>query len=207
MQRFGRSRLGNKRNPFNELLYIVLSSKTPPDRYRKAYLEVKRAYPRFDDLAEARVEELSTVIQFAGLGDKKASQIIRSAQRLKQLFGRVTLSPLREMSDEEAEKLLTSLPGIGIKSARCILLYSLDRPVFPADNHCLRIAQRLGWIDDATFTKGTANLLQSGVPPALRRDLHVGMVLLGREFCLPKNPRCNSCSILQYCPKGLDSAG
>jgi endonuclease III len=205
VQHFGHSSLGNKKNPFNEFLYIILSSKTPPYRYQKAYKKLKLSYPRFDDLAEATIDDLATVIEFAGLEKKKATQIIQSAIRLKQLFGRVTLSPLRAMSNEEAEKLLTSLPGIQIKSARCILLYSLNRLVFPADNHCLRIAQRLGWIDKATFSKGTANFLQNRIPPRLHRDLHVGMVLLGRTYCLPKVPQCNDCPIRQFCPTGLSN--
>lgn len=205
VERFGRPSLGNKKNPFNELLYIILSSKTPPGRYPRAYRELRRAYPRAASLANADPQDVAKVIQFAGLEDKKASQIVQAASQLKQLFGRVTLSPLRAMTNEAAEEVLTSLPGIGIKSARCILLYSLNRQVFPADNHCLRIAHRLGWIENATFTKGTANLLQSGIPPALRRDLHVGMVLLGREYCLPKEPRCSNCSILKFCSTGLSA--
>lgn len=207
VKRFGRPSLGNKRNPFNELLYIILSSKTPPERYPRAYRELRRAYPCAASLAYADPQDVVKVIQFAGLGDKKASQIVQTANQLKQLFGRVTLSPLRRMTNEAAEEILTSLPGIGIKSARCILLYSLDRQVFPADNHCLRIARRLGWVESATFTKGTANLLQSGVPPTLRRDLHVGMVLLGRKYCVPKDPRCGNCPILESCPTGLNVTG
>src|SRR5262249_8427187 len=127
---------------------------------------------------------------------------ISAARHLKDLFGHVTLDPLRKMSDEDAEKHLLALPGIGIKSARCILLYSLERQVFPADNHCLRISQRLRWIPKADFNKGTANALQNGIPPSFRGDLHVGMVLLGREFCLPKNPRCRECPILKFCQTG-----
>lgn len=207
VERFGRPSLGNKKNPFNELLYIILSSKTPPERYPRAYRELRRAYPRAASLVDANPQDVARVIQFAGLEDKKASQIVQAAVQLKRLFGRVTLGPLRVMTDESAEEILTSLPGIGIKSARCILLYSLDRQVFPADNHCLRIAQRLGWIGNATFTKGTANHLQSGIPPALCRDLHVGMVLLGRHYCLPKDSRCSECPIVKFCPTGPSGTG
>ncbi|MHB8629395.1 MAG: endonuclease III domain-containing protein [Aggregatilineales bacterium] len=184
----------------------MLSAKTPPARYKKAFADLKRAYPHYNDLALANVAELGSIIRYAGLSDKKSLQINRIAKRLKDKFGRVTLQPLNKMSDEEAEEFLLSLPGIGIKSARCILMYSLDRKVFPADNHCLRIAQRLGWIPKATFTKGSANTLQDGIQPLLRRTLHVGMVLLGRSYCFPKNPKCESCPILEYCPTGRQIA-
>jgi endonuclease-3 len=205
VRRFGHPSLGNKRNPFNELLYIILSSKTPPDRYSQVYRELRQVYPRAVNLADADPHDVARVIQSAGLGDKKAAQVVNAARQLERQFGRVTLSPLHSMTDEAAETVLESLPGVGIKSARCILLYSLDRKVFPADNHCLRISQRLGWIENATFSKGTANRLQRAIPPILRRDLHVGMLQLGRRHCSPKNPRCRECPILKYCQTGLSA--
>lgn len=204
---FPKQDLGNKRNPFDELLYIILSAKTPPERYRRAYAELHRHYPRFNDLAEANRKELSEVIHFAGLADRKSTQIVDIAQQLKAEFGTVSLAPLRQMSIEEAERFLTSLSGIGLKSARCILLYSLDFQVFPADNHCLRIAKRLNWISDASFSKHIANKLQDGIPPHLRRDLHVNMVLLGRERCFQRSPVCNGCPIFDYCPTGQSQIG
>jgi endonuclease III len=91
VRRFGHSSLGNKRNPFNELLYIILSSKTPPERYTSAYRELKRRYPRFESLAEAEPQEVALTIKFAGLEGKKALQIVQSARQLKRLFGRVSL--------------------------------------------------------------------------------------------------------------------
>lgn len=200
---FGCPTLGNKRNPLNELIYIILSSKTSPARYQRAYKELKRACPRFDQLANMDPKELAVIIKFAGLEDKKAQQIIQALRMLRELFGRVTLKPVRKMDDQEAERLLVALPGIGIKSARCILLYSFSRSVFPADNHCLRIANRLGWIEHATFAKGVANKLQRGIPPLLRHDLHVGMILLGRSHCYPRQPRCDDCPLLVYCPTGI----
>lgn len=199
---FEGSNLGNKRNPFNELIYIILSAKTPPQRYQRAFRDLKRRYPRFNDLADTNEQDISDTIRYAGLEEKKAAQILGAAKRLKQLFGRVTLSPLRTMSNGDAEQLLITLPGIGIKSARCILMYSLDRKVFPADNHCLRISKRIGWIPVVNFSRKTSDYLQSGIPPDLRYSLHVGMVRLGREYCFPRDPSCHNCPILTFCPTG-----
>jgi endonuclease-3 len=73
--------------------------------------------------------------------------------------------------------------------------------VFPVDSHCFRIAQRLGWIPKEVYlTDRRADELQAGVPQPLRRDLHVGMVLLGRNYCLAKNSRCTDCPLLELCP-------
>lgn len=203
VRHYGRQDLGNKQNPFDELLFIILSAKTPPQKYQQAYKALKTHYPNHDDFALAQVEQLAGIISFAGLENKKAKQIIEAAIALEKNFGAVTLTPLENKNDADAEEFLITLPGIGLKSARCILLYSLNRKVFPADNHCLRIAQRIGWITVADFSKRVANSLQNGIPPNLRRDLHVGMVLLGRERCLPRKPNCKDCPILRFCEFGL----
>lgn len=206
LKAFGRNNLGNKRNPLDELLFIILSSKTPPDRYRKTYKSLKSQYAVADALANARPQAIARVIKVGGLADKKAHQISAIARLLKRRFGKVTLNPLKKMIDENAEVILTELPGIGIKSARCVLMYSLDREVFPADNHCLRISRRLGWISTKEgFSKRTANYLQDRIPPKIRKDLHIGMVLLGRKYCLPNNPICKECPILLYCPTGMSA--
>jgi endonuclease III len=206
VRKFGRPTLGNKKNPFNELLYILLSSKTPPNRYQEVYRTLRHVYRRADSLADARSEDVAKVISHGGLQNRKARAITAIARRLKQEFGRVTLAPLAKMTNEEAEDFLTSFPEVSKKTARCVLMYALDRSVFPVDAHCFRIAQRLEWAPKGVYlTDRRADELQNGVPECLRRDLHVGMVLLGRHYCLPENPRCRECLLLEFCPTGAAS--
>jgi len=200
---YGRPTLGNKRIPFDELLFIVLSSKTPPDRYNLTYRVLKEKYPVADDLAHVKPASIARTIAFGGLAEKKARQISTIAKMVLRKFGRVTLNPLRQTNNQEAEAFLDALPGIGKKTARCILMYSFDRPVFPVDAHCFRISKRLGWIpQNGNLTNRIADELQRGIPPSFRRDLHVGMILLGREYCQAQNPYCSECPLLSLCPTG-----
>lgn len=200
---FGCPNLGNKKNPFNELLFILLSSRTPPERYKEVYQALRLRYPLADDLANAAWPEVARVISRAGLQNRKAKAIVTIAKRLTSEFGRVTLSPLKQKTDVQVEQFLTSLPEISLKSARCIMMYSLHRQVFPVDTHGFRISNRLGWVKNNTeFSWKQANALQEGVPPPLRYNLHVGMVLLGRNYCTAHNQRCNKCPIMNYCPMG-----
>lgn len=201
VQGFGRPTLGNKKNPFNELLYILLSSKTPPHRYQDVYRTLRRAYGRANSLADARPEDVARVISHGGLQNRKARAIVSIARRLRREFGRVTLAPLARMENGEAEGFLATFPEVSKKTARCVLMYALDRPVFPVDAHCFRIAQRLGWVPEGAYlTDRLADELQEGVPEQLRRDLHVGMVLLGRHYCLPGVLCCYKCPVLEFCP-------
>lgn len=203
VREFGRPTLGNKKNPFNELLYILLSSRTPPEVYQETYQSLRREFKRADSIAEARPEYVASTIERGGLQNKKAHTITAIASELKDRYGRVTLAPLKSMETEKAEEFLVSLPGVGIKTARCVLMYSLDRPVFPVDAHCYRIAQRLQWIpQDIPLTKRVADEIQDGIPGHLRKDLHIGMVVLGRNYCVPKKPLHRKCPILEFCPTG-----
>jgi endonuclease III len=202
-RRYGYQTLGNKKNPLNELLYIVLSSKTPPGRYQETYGALKKRFPRADDLAPVRPKDIASVIVRGGLAQKRAKQISAIARELRAQFGRVTLSPLARMSDPEAGAFLERLPGVGVKVARCILLFALDRKVFPVDAHCFRIVSRVGWTrNGATLTDRLAHKVQDGIPVDLRRQLHVSFVLLGREFCAPSSPRCSDCPIVTWCDTG-----
>lgn len=203
IKRFDSPDLGNKRNPFNELLYIILSSKTPPDRYQEVYKALKRAYPRADDFIAADPAEVARVINRAGLQNRKAHAIVAIARKLQKEFGRVTLAPLKQMTDEEAERFLESLPEVSKKTARCVSMYALDRAVFPVDAHCFRISKRLGWVStEMSLTPRAADELQQGVPERLRKDLHIGMVILGRNYCLVRGPKCEDCPLMQLCPTG-----
>ena len=131
-----------------------------------------------------------------------AKEIVK---RLIKSFGRPTLAPLGRMSDKECEDFLTNLPGVGKKVARCVMLYSLDRQVFPVDSHCWRIAGRLGWngngCNGSRFSDTAIDYLQDLIPPALRFSLHVNMVSHGRRVCMACSPKCHECVISSYCEK------
>lgn len=203
VRKFGQPTLGNKKNPFNELLYIILSSRTPPSNYQDSYRSLRRKFRRSDSLAEASPGKVAEAIEHGGLQNKKGCAITAIASELKRRFGRVTLAPLKTMQTDEAEEFLLSLPGVSKKTARCVLMYALDRPVFPVDVHCHRVARRLEWVPSgAHLTDRRADELQAGVPEELRRDLHVGMLLLSRRYCRPKAPQCFECPLSRFCPTG-----
>jgi endonuclease III len=200
VERFGHSTLGNKCNPFNELLYIILSSRTSLERCRNSYVSLKRKFRKFDDLAIATVDEIASTIVDGGLQKRKAKGISLISRQLIGLYGHVTLNPLTKMTDQEAEIFLLSLPEVNIKMARCVLLYSLKRNVFPVDTHCFHVAQKIGWIDrKSSITKKRADKMQTRIPSNLRKDLHVGMVLLGRKYCTFKLSYCTECPIKKIC--------
>lgn len=197
----------NKRNPLNELLLILCSIKRSEQVYMRAYKSIKLNFPRFEMISKASVRTLTDKINWGGLQNQKASSLKSIFEAIESKYGKPTLSPLKSLSDKECEEFLTSLPMVGKKVARCIMLYSLNRQVFPVDSHCWRIASRVGWIDGSFKTKeyspSNQDLLQDRIPPQLRYTLHVNMLSLGRDICTHSNPKCNICPIKNSCYRTL----
>ena len=169
----------NLKDPLDELLFIICSTKTGEASYRSTYRSLNEAFPTHLRISEAPAEYIARPIVSGGLSNQKAKQIRSLLDIIVEKFGEPTLKPLRKLSDKDAEAFLLSLPGVGKKVARCVLMYSLGRQVFPVDTHCWRIARRLGWVRPTQKDKHCAprdiDRLQSKIPPELRYSLHVNM--------------------------------
>ena len=202
---------GNKRRALDELLFILASIKTQARKHAESYRALRRAFPTYADLAEADVDSLAEALAVGGFQTVQARTIRGALDAIAERFGRLTLAPLKRMTDDEAERELLALPGVGPKVARCVMMYALDRDVFPVDTNCWRIAVRLGWIEPKLggrqITPKDMDRLQEQIPPALRYSLHVDMVSHGRRICTPKSPACSRCVLLDLCPRvGVEDA-
>jgi endonuclease III len=195
--------LGNKRNPLDELIYIQLSVRTREGAYFSTYPALRRlvggAWARLREIPESQVFDS---IRAGGMAQMKVHRILGMLDGIAAKFGRVTLAPLRRMTNAEAEEFLRSLPGVGPKVARCVLLYSLDRAVFPVDSHCRRVLARLGLLPTDVDIKAAHDFLQALVPVPIRGSLHVNLVHHGRAVCLPLVPRCEGCVLVRRCATG-----
>lgn len=199
----------NRKDPLDELLFIICSTKTAEDSYRATFDQLKAAFPTPRDLAEAPAEYIARPLAAGGLSGKKSRSIRALLDAITVRFGAPTLEPLRDMNDRDAEAFLTTLPEVGKKVARCVLLYALGRQVFPVDTHCWRIARRLGWVrstqKDGRCVSRDADRLQAKIPPELRFSLHVNLISLGREICTASKPNCTACPIAHWCRRiGVD---
>jgi endonuclease III len=191
--------LGNKSDPLDELFYIILTTMTQYG-VEHAFDNLKLTFPSWGQLLNADAEDkLRVVIQYCGLVNQKAPQILTIAQRLNADFGEVTLDPLRQMSDSDAEAYLTSLPRVGKKVARCVMMYSLGRDVLPVDAHVLRVGKRISLLSaDLSWAKAH-DRIHEVVPAELRYSVHVGLVEHGRSICRHKNPLCSECVLRHVC--------
>ena len=205
---YGTPDLGNKADPVDELVYIILARRTREIAYQSAYVALKTRFATWEDLAGARLEAIEDIIRFSGLASRKAQSLKRALEQLIERFGACTLEPTRSWSDEETLALLCTLPEVGPKSAACVMVCSLDRPAFAVDAHVGRVLERMDTFATIGTDLGDAGhkvkqrVLWDAVPPSLRYVLHVNLLVHGRERCLPGKPRCLGCPIAAECARG-----
>jgi endonuclease III len=206
-QRYGSPRHHNKDNPVDELVFILLSSKTSERSYLRTYRSLRKTFPGWWGILDTRPGAVASVIKLGGLSRKKEGQLRALLSEIRSRSPTGGLTDLSHMKNEEAERVLTSLSGIGLKSARCVLMYSFNRAVFPVDTHCRRILSRMGFIEFRRLTDKVQDEIQSAIPEDIRHDLHVNLVAHGREICTPSSPKCGHCPISRYCLYYRKAAG
>lgn len=195
--------LGNPRDSLDDLIYLLLSGQTGEAGYTAGFAHLRRRWGTWDGVAAAKLSQIQTVIDQCGLARQKARYIKLILTRLARDFGSATLDELRARDDSQIEQYLLSLPGVGVKIARCVMAYAFGRDVFPLDVHCARALKRLGVLKEVPDRLSLiADQAQELVPRHIRRDLHILLVQHGRAICLPRNPRCDQCCVRGLCHEG-----
>lgn len=196
------SSLGNLRDPILEIVYILLSFQTDVPRLKAIWKSLRAACPSRASLLRADETTILTAIRSGGLQQQKARNIHRFTVRLAELNIQ-DLRWLRHVPAREAMDFLVSLPGVGTKAAKCVLLYSLDHPSLPLDSNSLRILKRLAVVPESAHyrTQKVNEAVEQMVPSPLRKRVHIGLVLHGQEVCRPTVPRCGACVLETICPK------
>jgi endonuclease III len=199
-KRFGPLEPPRRTDPLEELILTVLSQHTSDLNAGRAFGALRDAFPSWEDVVRAKPERVADVIRSGGLANTKAPRIQQILREIRERQGRYDLSFLRRRTDEEAREYLTSLPGVGPKTAAVVMSFSLGRAAMPVDTHVHRVSGRLGLIPPKTSADKAHRLLEDLVPPELRTSLHVGLIRLGREICKAGRPRCEECPLVDLCP-------
>ncbi len=181
-------------------MLTILSQNTSDVNSGRAYQALRRRYPTWDELAQADPEELAGIIRSGGLANVKAPRILAVLEEIRAREGSLDLSWMKKASSARIRSFLTSLPGVGPKTAACVLAFSLGRPALPVDTHVQRVARRLGFIGERTDAVQAHQAMEAAVPPRLRVPMHVGMIRLGRQVCRSGRPSCEQCPVQDLCP-------
>ena len=199
-ERFGPLDPPRRSEPLEELVLTVLSQNTSDVNSGRAYTALRQRFPDWEDVAAAPTRLVADAIRPGGLADTKAPRIQAILEEIRRRQADLDLSWMRRAPDAEVRAYLTSLPGVGPKTAACVLAFALGRPALPVDTHVFRVAGRLGWLPPGTTAAGAHGVLESLVPQEMRVSMHVGLIRLGRQICRPGRPRCEVCPLRRLCP-------
>jgi len=183
----------------DEIIATVLSQHTSDINSERAFGQLKDAFPSWEQVAAAPVGQLAGAIRCGGMADQKAHRIKQILAAIEDREGRINLDRLHDLDDAAVAAYLESLPGVGPKTAACVLTFALGRAAFPVDTHVHRAAIRLGWIPAKATADQAHRLLGPRVPPDIRYDLHVALITHGRTVCRAQRPRCDDCVLRDLC--------
>jgi endonuclease III len=192
----------------DQLVWFMLSTRTTVENCEAAYAALRSAYPSWSEVAEAPEESLYAPLRPAGLYRSRAANLRALLAEATGRFGEPSLEELRSWTDGECEAYLRSLPGVGLKVARCAMSFGLGRRVFAVDAHIWRITRRMGWHGypgDSPSERGADAIQEIAVLSSDPLSLHVDMIRLGRDSCPAGGPRCASCPAAGLCPSAGSS--
>ncbi len=190
------------RDPLEELIITTLAQNSTDHNADIAYRRLRERFPTWMDVMSAPVEEVIEAVRSAGLGNQKGPRIQAILRKVWEERGEFDLNFLAEMRTEEAEAWLTSIKGVGHKTASIVLLFCFGRPTFPVDTHVSRVTKRLGLVPEKASTRQIRALWESLVPPEDYYPLHLNLIRHGREVCIARAPRCEICVLRDVCDYG-----
>ena len=177
------------RGPFSILIGTILSARTRDENTAKVVRALFARYGTPEELAAADIPDVERLIRPIGFYRVKARRIIQVAKIIAEAYGGVVPDDMES---------LTSLPGVGRKTANCVLVYAFEKPAIPVDIHVHRISNRLGLVNTKTPEETEAALV-SRVPKEYWLRINDTFVMYGQNVCKPISPMCGVCRIRAMC--------
>jgi endonuclease-3 len=187
--------------PIDELVLTVLSQNTNDRNRDVAYERLRERFPSWETVRDAPVEEIEEAIRPGGLAVTKAPRIQAILHAISE-SGSMGLSWLAEGPLDEARDYLCELPGVGRKTAACVLLFAYGRHDVPVDTHVHRVGTRLGLFREGASLDECHDEMLRLSARADPVEAHVALIRHGRRTCHARKPHCDACPLLSICPHG-----
>jgi endonuclease III len=189
-------------HPIAELVLTVLSQSTNDRNRDVAYLRLRERFATWQEVRDAPVDEVEEAIRPGGISKVKSARIKSILQAIAP-DGEISLDGLADMTVPEAQQYLTALPGVGRKTAACVLLFALGMRDIPVDTHVSRVGTRLGLFrPKATFDEMHDEMLAI-TPKGQELEFHINLLRHGRRTCHARRPACGDCALQRMCPSAF----
>ncbi len=199
---YGERTPGPALDPLSELILTILSQHTTDINSHRAFLQLREQFPTWEQVMDAPCENVEQAIRSGGLARQKAPRIQHILHEVLSQEGRLSLDNLAAMGVPAALQRLRALPGVGPKTAACVLLFACGLPVFPVDTHIHRVSRRLGLAPEKATPEAVQQIVERVLPPEETFDFHVNLIAHGRQVCRAQVPRCHACTLRHLCLYG-----
>ena len=177
-------------NPYECLVAVMLSAQTTDKSVNLVTPRLFEKYPDAFALANADTKDLESIIQSLGLYKNKAKNLVGLGKELVASYNGIVPGTRAE---------LTSLPGVGVKTANVVLAECFAVPAIAVDTHVTRVATRLGYAKEGADPVKIEEKLEKKFPKELHIKLHHQLIWFGREICHARKPECNRCKLTGHC--------
>lgn len=185
--------------PLDGLILTVLSQHTNDRNRDIAFGRLKERWPSWAEAAAAGYDAMEEAVRPAGLAPTKAKRILEILKTVRADFGEYSILSLIGKGRDEARRYLLSLPGVGAKTAACVLVFDMRLPAFPVDTHIARVCRRLGLVPENMPADEICILLEREVEPSRYLGAHVNIIEHGRAVCKARKPLCGECVLSGLC--------
>jgi endonuclease-3 len=194
---YGRPLAPPHRRPLDELVLTVLSQSTSDRNRDVAFLRLRKRFPDWAAARDAPLDEVEAAIRPGGLSNVKSARI---QEILRALDDPPSLDHLGGMDVAAARAALRALPGVGRKTAACVLLFSFGMHDVPVDTHVARVGTRLGLFRPGAPSEELHDDMLALTPRGQGLELHLNLLRHGRRTCTAQRPRCGECALRRSCP-------
>ena len=195
-------------DPLSGLVGTILSQHTSDINSGRAYHQLIATFPTWEEVRDAPTQEVANALRSGGLANIKAPRIqdalLTLTEEQQAHGGTKSLAAylydeLVKRTPEEALRYLRNIPGVGPKTASCVLMFDMDLPVMPIDTHVLRVSKRLGLLRSNVNADKAHEIFAAIAPPKWVYALHVNLIRHGRQICHAQRPECNMCPLYKEC--------
>jgi endonuclease-3 len=185
-------------DPVSELVSTILSQNTNDLNRDLAYGRLRERLPTWEQVRDAEPDLVIAAIRSAGLANQKGPRIQAALRIISQERGELSLDFMGDWPVDRAKAWLSSIKGVGPKTAAIVLLFALGRPAFPVDTHIHRVTGRLGLIGPVSREKAHDEL-EALLPAEAYYAFHLNVIRHGRQVCASRRPRCQACVLRDLC--------
>jgi endonuclease-3 len=223
-ERYGRPVWQPRLDPTSELILTILTQNSADTNAEVAFQALRAAYPGagpaqahhpgagwggeglpdgaapdWAAVEAAPIPELTDVIRPGGLANQKAPRLQATLRRIREERGDYALDFLADLPAMEARDWLTSIDGIGKKTASIVLLFCFGQPLMPIDRHVERVSHRIGLLPPKATIDDAHELFLGVFQPDEMYEAHVNLIQHGRKICHARRPDCDACPVRPRC--------